>query len=205
MSSAGVEHVGWTVIGDVVKIKGKRRVWCRCGCGIERYVRVRADGSPKTQRCHSCTMKVGKYNFRHGQSANGICSPTYISWVAMLSRCSDPNATKFARYGGRGIVVCERWKSFENFLADMGERPPGTSIDRVDLNGNYEPGNCRWATDKEQCRNRTTNKRLTLNGKTLCVAEWSELYGLPYSLVAVRLRSGWTLEEALSRPSRDFQ
>jgi hypothetical protein len=90
----------------------------------------------------------------HGHASNG-CSPTYHSWTAMKKRCRDPNNKDWKIYGGRGISYCERWERFDNFLADMGERPEGTSLDRFpDKNGNYEPGNCRWATDLEQARNR---------------------------------------------------
>lgn len=85
-------------------------------------------------------------------------SPTYISWSRMRARCNRVNHPKRHRYGGRGIKVCERWSSFANFLADMGDRPPGTTIDRVDNDGNYEPANCRWATQLEQQRNRSTTK-----------------------------------------------
>lgn len=81
-------------------------------------------------------------------------SPTYRSWAHMLGRCRNPTDAKYANYGGRGITVCERWLRFENFLADMGERPAGLTLDRIDNDGNYEPGNCRWATMKEQQNNK---------------------------------------------------
>lgn len=96
----------------------------------------------------------------HGHCRRGYESPTHASWRQMRSRCNDPNHHAYASYGGRGITVCERWDSFENFLADMGERPADKSIDRYpDNNGNYEPGNCRWATRSEQQRNKNPFKR----------------------------------------------
>lgn len=105
-------------------------------------------------------------SFKHktGHGAHGHCpgdkpSPTYISYATMLDRCHNPNSSRWAYYGARGIVVCERWrKSFEAFLSDMGERPDGRTLDRIDSNGNYEPGNCRWSTHAEQCQNRRSTK-----------------------------------------------
>jgi hypothetical protein len=93
---------------------------------------------------------------------HGMCgSPTYISWENMRQRCDNPNATGWERWGGRGITLCERWDSFENFLADMGERPEGTTLDRIDNDGNYEPGNCKWSTSKEQQANTRPRRRQT--------------------------------------------
>ena len=142
----------------------------------------------------------------HGHSAspaNGRrASTTYNTWRAMIVRCSDPLCRNYRRYGARGITVCERWGLFGNFLADMGERPRGTTLDRIDSNGNYEPGNCRWATAKEQARNRQSNRLLAFRGEKRCVTEWAELLGMNLSMIKQRLRYGWTIERALTQPIR---
>src|SRR3990167_2204749 len=107
-------------------------------------------------------IKIGAANHKprtHGHTGLAGTSPTYQSWKAMLERCRRPLNASYKRYGGRGITICKRWLVFENFLADMGERPVGTSIDRLDNDGNYEPGNCRWATPVEQAANRRTARR----------------------------------------------
>ena len=123
----------------------------------------------------------------------------YTIWVRMRDRCSNPKNLRYGQYGGRGITVCERWQSFEDFLADMGECQAGYSIDRINPDGNYEPGNCRWASQKDQQNNRTNNHRLTMNGETRTIAEWCDLLGLSKSTVMDRLSKGWTAEKVLSK------
>lgn len=120
----------------------------------------------------------------------------------MKNRCYDPNNVKFARYGGRGIVVCERWRdSFENFLSDMGERPKGKSIERINNDGNYEPGNCRWATQGEQMRNAITTHNLTFRGKTQCMTDWAHDLGVtPPMLYYILDQHDWNLESAFTSP-----
>jgi hypothetical protein len=126
---------------------------------------------------------------------------TYAIHRSMLARCTNPNCKDYPRYGGRGISVCERWKSFDNFLADMGKRPEGLTLERNDVNGNYEPSNCRWATQKEQQRNRRTNVFVTHDGITATVAEWAERTGLERKTLEYRIRVGWAPARALTTPS----
>lgn len=126
---------------------------------------------------------------------------TYTIWKTMVARCTRPHAKDFPRYGGRGITVCERWRTFANFLADMGERPAGLTLDRKDGTGGYEPANCRWATPKEQARNRRNNVLLTHDGQTATVAEWAERTGLERKTLEYRVRAGWPAERALTTPS----
>ena len=126
-------------------------------------------------------------------------SREYIIWGLMRQRCRNPKATGYHRYGGRGIKVCERWDSFENFWADMGPRPsPRHTIERSDNDGNYEPGNCRWATYADQSRNKRNNRNLTLNGETLCLNDWANKTGLTSRAIGRRLSLGWSIESALT-------
>jgi hypothetical protein len=122
---------------------------CRCDCGIEKTLSAKNLRNLRSCGClRRESMRV--LSTRHGQYGTGANR----SWASMLSRCKNPRAPGFKYYGGRGISVCEQWERFETFLVDMGERPSGMSLDRIDSNGNYEPGNCRWATPKEQLENR---------------------------------------------------
>lgn len=141
-------------------------------------------------------FNLAAINRTHGASG----TPTYTSWTAMRSRCRSVTNDAYTRYGGRGIAVCERWRnSFENFLADMGERPPGTSLDRwPNKNGNYEPGNCRWATPIEQSRNQVTNRLLTFQGESLPISEWAQRAGVKRQTFRNRIDRGWSMERALS-------
>ncbi len=125
-------------------------------------------------------------------------------WSGMKSRCLKPQHRQYADYGGRGIGFAPRWLIFENFFADMGPCPIGHSIERRDNDGAYEPGNCIWATAKEQARNRRNNTRLTMNGETRCLTEWAERFGLLAVTVSTRLRRGWPVHRALSMPTGDL-
>lgn len=128
---------------------------------------------------------------------------TYKSWNMMRHRCLFPNAINYHAYGGRGIKVCERWLSFENFLADMGERPDGTSLDRVNNDGNYEPSNCRWATLEQQLANKHYKSEvlpaLTFNGITATPLEWSVIFGIRYRTIRSRLKKGFPVDKILSK------
>ncbi len=129
-------------------------------------------------------------------------SQGYYSWGNMKARCLNPSHKFYESYGGRGIKVCERWMTFANFLEDMGTRPTGTTLDRKDNDGDYEPANCRWATPKQQARNTRSSRLFTLDGETLCATEWEERLGLGHNGVLNRIdKLGWSLRKALTTPA----
>ena len=129
-------------------------------------------------------------------------SPTYNIWCGIVARCTDPNARGFIKYGAKGITICQRWReSFEAFYADMGERPRGLTVDRIDNARGYEPDNCRWATMREQQNNRTNNNRLTHAGRSLTMMEWSRETGIERATITRRLKLGWSIADALTKPS----
>lgn len=133
---------------------------------------------------------------KHGRSN----TPIYNLYRAMRSRCENPNSDAYADYGGRGITVCERWLSFENFYSDMGDRPDGFSIDRIDNSKGYSPDNCRWADRKTQARNKRGLRMITAFGKTMPMCEWSDKSGIKLSTIWARLKKGMPPEEAVSKP-----
>lgn len=128
----------------------------------------------------------------------GSKSREYRAWAHMKGRCYDLNDVGYRYYGGRGISVCERWiDSFENFIADMGKCPKGLSLDRIEVNGNYKPSNCRWATSEQQLNNKTNSRKYTIDNETLTITQWARRFGVPYRRTWSRPDRGLTIEEAL--------
>lgn len=178
---------------------GKHSLWfCRCDCGNELTTRAGDLKSGNTKSC-GCWQRDASIRFatKHGQYG----TPLYTCWVNMIKRTTEPNNPTYKHYGGRGITVCPAWReSFEAFAADMGPSfREDLTLDRIDVNGHYEPANCRWATRTVQARNKRNNFVVTWHGQTMVLAEWAELLGLKYDTLRMRLRQyGWPAERALT-------
>ena len=189
----------WTIL-ELVRTKGNRNTLarCVCNCGTEKTVQL---GSLKNGNTLSCGCLKKERLTTHGQGGNGKQSPAYRSWDAMIQRCTNQKDKRYQDYGGRGITVCPEWLDFEAFYRDMGDRPAGTSIDKIDNNGNYEPDNCRWATGSEQQRNKRNNKFVQYQGKLILLAELADITGIANSTLRNRIfELGWTVEQAASTP-----
>ncbi len=166
-------------------------------CGVEKTVCI--DDIRRSRRIDSC----GCRNVKHGYARPGRKHPTYVRWISMMDRCHNPKTKRYADWGGRGIKVCERWQTFENFLEDMGLPPDGMTLDRVDNDLGYSMDNCRWASPKDQSRNRRDNHLITFRGETKCLMEWSITLGYKYSTLCTRLSRGMSVERAFTKSTRD--
>lgn len=191
-----------TVIG-FAGVKNKNYQWvCCCDCGKTKNILAAHLKSGGTVSC-GCFMieRIKEAKTKHGQAKKGEVSPTYSCWLCMLARCNNPKNKSFLNYGGRGITVCERWYSFENFLADMGDRPDkGYSLERKENDKGYYKDNCKWATPKEQSNNQRSNHLLTFMSKTQNVTQWAEEIGMNPNTLSARVHRGWPIELALTLP-----
>lgn len=168
-----------------------------CECG-ERHVRRTGYGG---ESCGCLAIEKFKEVIHLGQqfaTVHGMTDTrTHKSWSCMIGRCTQPSHIEYHRYGARGITICDRWREFRNFYEDMGERPEGCSIDRIDPDGNYEPGNCRWATASQQARNRRNTVSLTIDGVTKPLCDWADEAGIKYATVYARLKYGYSPKDAV--------
>ncbi len=179
------------IVIDFSHVSGNRAYWkCICDCGEKTTVSSTHLRSGHTKSC-GC-LKVDKMT-KHGKWG----TRTYRTWQSMLSRCLRHKDMVYHRYGGRGIKVCKRWKKFENFYKDMGDRPKGKTIDRINNNGNYTPKNCKWSTRIEQGNNRRNNHLITAEGKIHTIAEWSRISKISHQTLRDRLNRGWSPEKAV--------
>ncbi len=197
------------VIADAGSCNGRKLALCICECGRKVTVKYNALRTGNTKSCGCAKAEMcsiaGRKNLRHGET-NGKRSSEYNLWRTMIQRCEYQKHVSYKFYGARGISVCQRWRtSFENFLADIGRRPsPKHTIERKDSNGNYEPRNCKWATQVEQQRNRRNNRMISIDGVVACVSEWLEkaVAGVSKELCNYRLKSGWEQKRAIFTPPR---
>lgn len=175
------------------------QIWefeCDCGNFTTGELGQVKNGHKMSCGCHALSVRT-----KHGFCRFAKNDSFYKVWTGIFTRCYNTRAKEYARYGGRGIRVCERWNKFENFKEDMFPRPDGMTLERKDNDGPYSPENCKWATRKEQSHNRRTNKNFTFVGITQCLSEWARIVGIGESGLAKRLKRGWSLERALTTPS----
>lgn len=175
------------------------RVWiCQCDCGRKCEVPQSGLKGGQTKSCGCLQVEqTVSASLRHGEARYRTMTSEYAIWVQMRQRCDNPADLSYPRYGGRGIAVCDRWGVFEAFLSDMGRRPPKHSIDRINNDGDYEPSNCRWATQSEQARNTRSSKFITHDGETLCHTDWERRLGIRNGVIYSRLKRGWPIDQVL--------
>lgn len=206
LNLTGQQFGRWTVLYEVPQ-KGYVRSWhCRCACGKEKTLKqseLRC-GMSKSCGCYQVEALI-KRSTTHGHAHRHHRTPEYRTYLSMHQRCENPNAQQYLNYGARGIAVCERWNTFEAFLEDMGPRPsPKHSLDRFpNKDGNYEPGNVRWATVIEQNNNKRTCRYITFNGETKTLAQWARLTGISESALSGRIARGYSVARALTQPMRN--
>lgn len=185
------------VIGPPVR-RGRKTYWpCRCECGNETIVRADHLRTGHTQSCgckNQNKAKRGHTGFREK------AHPLRQLWGGMKARCLEPTHNSYHLYGAKGVSVCERWMTFENFVEDMSPRPPGTTLDRIKSDGNYCPENCKWSTALEQGRNKSNNRLVTIYGRTQPVTFWADVSLVPVKTIYARLDRGWPPRIAVFAP-----
>lgn len=193
----------WLVLSRVENNRHNQPRWnCLCDCGKEKYVVAGNLTSGVSKSCGCLNIEVHRAVCIARNTTHGLAgSPEHITWVNIRQRCENPKCSSYEKYGAKGISVCERWQTFENFLIDMGKKPtPKHTIDRFpDCTGNYEPGNCRWATMKQQQANRRHNVFVSYQGETLVIPEWSRRTGIAIETIRQRIKKGWTLDQVFAK------
>jgi hypothetical protein len=196
------QKVGIMTVESYSHFEDSHHYWnLRCECGTIKKKHGSALSNSKLKSCGCLTKNIlSKARTIHGQShcESGKPTKTYSAWCSMKLRCTLKTRKDWLRYGGRGISICDRWASFDNFLQDMGVASSGMSLDRIDCNGNYEPDNCRWATAKEQANNRTSNTLITFKGVTKTLCQWADEIGVARDTLSLRIKSGMDLARAMT-------
>lgn len=190
---------GFTYLGEAPDMGKERAVFARCACGAEKSFRLTYLRNGHTKSCGCARAAANQKRSTHGHTPRVGRNTTYAVYRDMLTRCTNPRYREFHLYGGRGIMVCDRWAaSYENFLADMGERPEGMSLERECVNEGYSPNNCKWATDEEQANNKRNNVVIEHNGKRLTIAHWARELNVGAPKLYYRHSQGWPPERILS-------
>lgn len=193
-----------TLVGErfgsltVVRPHGGRFWHAVCDCGRHKVTRADALTNGRARSCGCSRNKSGGHAVRR--------TPEYVTWAAIIERCTNEKSKDWHKYGGRGIGVCADWRNdFNVFFRDMGFRPPGLSIERIDNDKGYELGNCKWGTPLEQSRNRRSLRPITINGETLLLSDWAHRIGISVSAFQSRIARGWPLDQLLSKPDRSLR
>lgn len=198
---SGLRFGALTVLG-LLRVEKKKSIWqCACDCGAVVQIIGSSLTTGNTSSCGCQARKLtGERSRTHGMSDTAL----YRRWQGMLTRCENPNSSSYPNYGGRGIKVCDKWHSFENFLDDMGEPPAKSySIERIDNNGDYAPENCKWASRAEQSRNTRKNRVIEFRGASMCLKDWADDLGMDQASLKERLDK-WTLDAALTTPKKEM-
>jgi len=186
----------WTILDSAGKNKyGKTTLLCKCKCGTSKFVLANDILHGRSSNC-GCVRnkKTSDLKRSHEKRSTGA----YASWAAMHTRCTNKKQQGWQAYGGRGISVAKEWASFEKFFEDMGDRPDGCSIGRIDNNLGYSPGNCRWESRLEQANNTRANRQISASGFTYTIAQWSRVSGIKLSTIRKRLQLGWPENHAVT-------
>jgi hypothetical protein len=193
----GKKHGRLTIL-SVACFKGKKPIYkCICDCG--NTTEFTAYNIARTHSCGCYRAEVGKNNKTHGQSGTAVTrTKAYAVWTNMKSRCSNPKSSHYGYYGGRGIKVSDEWQSFENFYRDMGDVPDEMTLERIDVDGNYEASNCKWASIMDQAKNKSNNMFLDLGHEKIHLMEASRRYPVKMQTIWARIKTfGWTDRQAV--------
>lgn len=184
----------------VISYQPSTRWVCRCECGNITVAMTSTLNNGLKRSCGCLVIDTLRKNATKHGGASGRKSPTWKTWYEMIRRCRSKTRKCYKHYGGRGIKVCDRWKDYGNFKDDMGEKPIGMTLGRIDNNGDYEPTNCRWETIDEQSNNKRTSRFLEIDGERRTISQWARAYGLDPQVAFSRLQQGWDTMRAVTTP-----
>lgn len=185
---------------DISYLKKDARWVCQCSCGAIKSVMALSLKNGSSSSCGCLRDELAK---KRATTHSLTKTPEHRTWGSMIQRCTNKNHHAFHNYGGRGIKICHQWRTdFLQFLSDMGKRPEGTTLDRIDVNGDYEPSNCRWATETQQKNNRRDNRYIEWEGETYTLSNLARKYGLTYNILFKRLNANTPIGKALTMPVR---